>query len=72
MSGRLLSRTFGFGLALLGLAQTLEYASLIDSSYVRATIVFPLEGLEGLFVAAMLFLLGVLFVAATAAAAASA
>lgn len=67
MTGALFSRAFGFALALLGLAQTLEYASLIDSRYVRATLVFPLEGLEGLFVAAMVFLLGVLFVAAATA-----
>lgn len=53
----------GLPMALMGLAQTLQYASLIDSPYVAATLVLPAEGLEGLFAASMVFLLGTLLLA---------
>lgn len=55
------SLSVGVVLAALGLAQTLEFATLIDSGIVRATL--PVGGREALFVGATVFLVGTLLFA---------
>lgn len=57
------SMTAGFTLAILGLAQTLQQASLIDSAIVRATLLVQLDATEGLFLGATIFLVGILLFA---------
>lgn len=55
--------TVGIGLAVLGIAQTLEHASLIDSQFVQATFFVQMDSLEGLFVGSTIFLFGTMLFA---------